>query len=111
MTRPRWAAIGVVVAASLVVEHFAHPEHETWWTGIPGFFVLYGFVGCVAIVVLSKWYGKLWVQRGEDYYADSADPDPHRARTGAEDPGAGSVPTRDDRLLAGDPPAEDGEAP
>ncbi len=112
MTRLRWLVIAALVAASLVAEQLAHPEHEGWWTGIPGFFVLYGFLGCAAIVFLSKWYGKLWVQRGEDYYAARGDADPHLARTGVEDPGAAPEPGPEDRRPAGDPGTADepGEA-
>ena len=29
---------------------------------------LYGFVSCVAIIVVSKLIGKLWLMRREDYY-------------------------------------------
>ena len=83
----RWIAVAALVAASLVAERLAHHEHEYWFTGIPAFFVLYGFVGCVAIIFLSKWYGKYGVQRGEDYYDRHGDADGHEALTGAgEDP-------------------------
>lgn len=91
--RPRtWLLLGLIVAGSLVAEQFVHHEHEYWFTGIPGFFVLYGFVGCAAIVYLSKWYGKLWVQRKESYWDEREDADPHLARTGVPDPGATDGP-------------------
>jgi len=91
MTRLRWALLGAVVAASLVAEQFAHHHHDYWFTGIPGFFVGFGFVGCVMLILASKWYGKHLVQRPEAYYEDRAD-DPHRSRTGVADPGAGDDP-------------------
>ena len=78
-----WLAVAALVAASLVAEQLAHHEHEYWFTGIPGFFVLYGFIGCAAIIFLSKWYGKHGVQRGEDYYDRHGDADGHRALTEA----------------------------
>ncbi len=31
----------------------------------PGTFAVYGFLGCVAIVVVSKWLGKAGLQRPE----------------------------------------------
>jgi hypothetical protein len=63
-----WSVLGLVVAFTLVVEQSISSDHEYWFTAIPGFWVGFGFVGCVAIIVLSKWYGRHAVQRGEDYY-------------------------------------------
>jgi hypothetical protein len=87
MNRWQWAGIVALVAGSLVAEQLVHHEHHYWFTDIPGFFVVYGFVGCVAIIFLSKWYGKFGVQRAEDYYERHGDDDPHEARTGVADPG------------------------
>lgn len=33
-----------------------------------GLFALFGFIACVAIVVISKLIGHYWLQRKEDYY-------------------------------------------
>ena len=38
------------------------------WSSILGFFALFGLVGCVAIVVISNWLGRFFLQRKEDYY-------------------------------------------
>ena len=38
------------------------------WSHILGFFALFGLIGCVAIVLISKWLGHHWLQRKEDYY-------------------------------------------
>ena len=38
------------------------------WSGILGFFALFGLIGCVAIVLISKWLGHYWLQRKEHYY-------------------------------------------
>ncbi len=84
MKRWHWIVIGVLVLGSLVAEQFAHHEHHYWFTDIPGFFVIYGFIGCVAIIYLSKWYGKYGVQRPEDYYTRHGDLDGHRALTDPE---------------------------
>ena len=97
MRRWQWALLVAVVAGSLVAEQLVHHTHDYWFTGIPGFFVLYGFVGCVAIVFLSKWYGKYGVQRSESYYAEHGDRDPHRARTGVDDPGLDDRPDDGER--------------
>ena len=38
------------------------------WSNILGFFAIFGLIGCVAIVLISKWLGHRWLQRKEDYY-------------------------------------------
>ena len=54
---------GLLVLADFIVHrHSAHP-----WDKLPSFYALYGFVGCVALVVAAKVLRR-WVMRGEDYY-------------------------------------------
>jgi hypothetical protein len=48
----------------LVDKEHAHTKAEQW----PGFWSLFGFVACVLIVLLSKWYGKAGIMQREDYY-------------------------------------------
>jgi hypothetical protein len=43
-------------------------EAHHWWEKIPGFYVFFGFAGCVAIILISKALGKLLLQKKEDYY-------------------------------------------
>lgn len=67
--RPVIAAL--ITAASLVVElFFMHhePGHSHWWNQIPGFFILFGFIGCVLIILFAKGLGKHALDRREDYY-------------------------------------------
>jgi hypothetical protein len=40
---------------------------ERWWEGLPGFYPLYGFIGCTALVLIAKELRKI-LMRGEDYY-------------------------------------------
>ncbi len=42
----------------------AHTAAENMW----GFWALFGFVSCVVIIFVSKWFGKLGITRREDYY-------------------------------------------
>jgi len=58
--------IVATVALELLSGHGAHAEF--WWHRTPGFDALYGFIGCVVIVLASKALGKRWIQRDEDYY-------------------------------------------
>ena len=46
----------------VIHRHFIHP-----WEGLLGFYAVYGFVGCVLLVVISKWM-RLFLMRDEDYY-------------------------------------------
>lgn len=42
--------------------------HESWWNRIPGFFIIFGFLGAVLLVVMAKALGKYLIQKKEDYY-------------------------------------------
>lgn len=65
-----WAWAAVSAAASIAAEIFTHDAgHAAFpWHAVPGFDLVYGFVGCIAIIVLSKALGKAWLQRDEDYW-------------------------------------------
>jgi hypothetical protein len=44
-------------------------EHaHTKWEHIPGFWSVFGFVACVLIIIVSKWYGHAGIMTREDYY-------------------------------------------
>jgi hypothetical protein len=67
----RWfyAGLAVVALAEIVLprvftggeSHFPFEEFPAWGSA-------YGFVSCVAIIVVSKLIGKLWLMRREDHY-------------------------------------------
>ena len=57
----------VSIAADLVLLRGVD-RGEFWWSEIPGFFAVFGFVSCWAIVVVSKALGHYWLQKTEDYY-------------------------------------------
>ena len=61
------AATSVVALGLPLVFQTEHPR-ESWWNHIPGFFAGYGFLGCVAIVLISKWLGHRYLQKREDFY-------------------------------------------
>ena len=61
----------VVYDVSFVDKHSAHTMVEK----IPGWWAFFGFVACVLIIILSKWYGhvkwfggKFRIMSPEDYY-------------------------------------------
>lgn len=47
-----------------------HSVHPMEW--IPGFYPVYGFIGCVVLVVIAKWMRNI-IMRSEDYYQDKAE--------------------------------------
>lgn len=49
---------------AIVDKHHAHTKIEH----LPGFWAVFGFVACVLIIVLSKWFGHALVMKKEDYY-------------------------------------------
>lgn len=38
------------------------------WEKLPVFNILFGFAGCIVIILGSKALGKLFIQKREDYY-------------------------------------------
>jgi hypothetical protein len=48
----------------LVSKASAHTAGERWF----GFWSLFGFLSCLAIIFLSKWFGHLGIMKPEDYY-------------------------------------------
>ena len=67
----RWFYIGLGAAAlmEVVLPLLFHGEEGHFsFEHIPAFGSLYGFISCVAIIVVSKIIGKLWLMRRENYY-------------------------------------------
>jgi hypothetical protein len=59
----------VVALAEIVLPRVFHgEEHHFSFENFPAWGSLYGFISCVAIIVVSKLIGKLWLMRREDYY-------------------------------------------
>jgi hypothetical protein len=59
----------ILLAVSVLVE-FIVPAHGTGhaWDRIPGFYALFGFVICAAMIIVSKLLGQFWLKKSEDYY-------------------------------------------
>lgn len=49
---------------ALVDKHHAHTRLEH----VPAFWSAFGFIACVAIVYVSKWFGHAGIMTREDYY-------------------------------------------
>ena len=68
--RSAWTLAATGAGATLVLEA-ASPHHAAYaWHSLPGFDLVYGFLGCALIVVASKALGRAALQRPEQYYGD-----------------------------------------
>ena len=67
-----WAVTAAILAVTIAFEiaFRGSAHHDFFWQAIPGFDFAYGFVSCWLIVIVSKWLGKTFIQRDEDYYGD-----------------------------------------
>lgn len=57
-------ALLIVVDALLVDKEHAHTRLEH----LPAFWSIFGFVGCVVIIIGSKWFGHAGIMTREGYY-------------------------------------------
>jgi hypothetical protein len=67
----RWLYAGLAVLALSEIAApglFGRDHAHFWFEDLPGWGSLYGFASCVAIIVVSKFLGKLWLTRPENYY-------------------------------------------
>jgi hypothetical protein len=68
-TRFCHASLAVVALAEIGLPHiFGGGKSDFSFEDLPAWGSLYGFASCVAIIVLSKLIGRLWLTRREDYY-------------------------------------------
>lgn len=59
-----YIVLGLLVLPDFFVhKHVLFFPFEAW----PGFYAVFGFVSCVAIILVSKLLG-FWLKRKEDYY-------------------------------------------
>jgi len=47
---------------------FPNKHPHFWWQKIPVYDAVFGFAGCIAIIVFAKWLGHQWLMKDEDYY-------------------------------------------
>ena len=56
------------IVGGFFVHLYLHPEIHFFWERLPVFSAVYGFIGCIVIILGSKAIGHLWLQKEEDYY-------------------------------------------
>jgi len=49
---------------AIVDKEQAHTQAEY----LPAFWAAFGFVGCVVLIIVSKWFGRAGIMQREDYY-------------------------------------------
>ena len=59
-----------------VLDFVIHRHVMHSWENLWGFYPLYGFVGCVVLVLIAKWM-RTFLMRPEDYYGDEDEADIH----------------------------------
>lgn len=64
----RWAffaALGLVIVFDFIAE-----RHEAHFFGdkVFGFWSMFAFIVCLAMIVCCKWVAHAWLERDEDYY-------------------------------------------
>jgi drug/metabolite transporter (DMT)-like permease len=64
-----WCCYGLLAAIALVgIAVDKHHAHTWMEKNIPGFWALFGFLACVIIIIMSKWFGHAGIMTREDYY-------------------------------------------
>lgn len=57
----------VICAVLVLLDFIVHRHIVHDWEKLPGFYAIYGFVGCVLLVLIAKGLRK-FLMRGENYY-------------------------------------------
>ena len=68
------AILALLAAADIFLVN--KDEAPTAAEHFPAFWSIFGFLGCVLIILLSKWFGHLGIMTREDYYEDKPSPAP-----------------------------------
>jgi len=51
----------------VVLDFVIHRHVYHSWENLPAFYPIYGFVGCVVLVIVARWM-RTFLMRSEDYY-------------------------------------------
>jgi hypothetical protein len=63
-----YAILILSILGGFLVRLYLHPHLFFSWQSLPIFAALYGFIGCVIIILGSKALGHFWLMKKEDYY-------------------------------------------
>jgi len=72
MKKWHWIALSLLTVLSIIAEFTMHhdPSHTYSWSGIPLFWIWFGFIGCVLLIYFAKVLLVPIVYKKEDYYND-----------------------------------------
>jgi len=60
-----WIALALLTVATIIGQFI---ESRYWWERIPGFFAVFGFIGCWLLIFGAKILGNLMIYQKPDYY-------------------------------------------
>jgi len=80
-------------AVLFVLDFVIHRHITHSWENLWGFYAIYGFVGCVILVLVATWIRK-FIMRPEDYYDDEG-------RADFEDSADAELPEKDNAAVGG----------
>lgn len=68
LKRGFYLALAAAAVAEIVTPLLSETHSHFRFEDFPAWGSLYGLVSCVVIIVVSKFLGKVWLMKREDYY-------------------------------------------
>ena len=68
--RRGWIVAGVVGVLAIALSFVPFEKHGGFWEFIPGWWAVFGGLGCAVIVLVSKWLGAVLLQKPENWYEE-----------------------------------------
>ncbi len=62
------AAMALLVLLASIPALSGTEHAHTWIEKIPGFWAIFGFLGCAVLILASKAFGHAGIMKREDYY-------------------------------------------
>lgn len=67
----QWVFVGflaIMTIWSIYAEFTSHHGSDHWWSDIPMFWIWFGLIGCLLLIVFAKYLLALFIYKKEDYY-------------------------------------------
>ena len=67
----QWVFVGflaIMTIWSIYAEFTGHHGSDHWWSDIPLFWIWFGLIGCLLLIVFAKNLLALFIYKKEDYY-------------------------------------------
>lgn len=69
-------AAAVVIGVLVLLLPVVFPvEHHFPWDGIPGFYGIFGVVGCGLLIIVTRWLGRVLLVKPADWWGEERGPD------------------------------------